>query len=149
MKKPDIRMFIEELKSRSARFDVNNPPIREMRALIEDLNKWGPQKGDLKDLLQCKILPVRSTDNELSLKSTAETFAIVDRAEYGETFRGKVPYLDYSIEEVRKLRSFITAMGLESRYMSSSVKEFSFVIASSKVSRLSEEFQQKASAFYR
>ncbi|MCJ1354926.1 MAG: hypothetical protein MMC33_004916 [Icmadophila ericetorum] len=149
VKKPDIRLFVQELKIRCENFDANNPPIHEVRGLIEDLNELAPQRGDLDELLQCNFLPVRGTDDRLRLKSTAEVFAVADRVEYGQMFQGKLPYLDFSLEEVRVLRKFLTAMGLESRYMSNLAQETSTVNESSKDSVLSEQFQQKASGFYR
>ena len=146
VKEPNLSMFIKELKLRSR---GEAPSIQKVKELIIDINSWGPQKGALDELNSFNILPVKGKDGRLSLKSTRSDFAIVNLLEYGDTFKGKIAILDFTVEEVRALRLFISALGLESRYMSETVEESSTVTVSSREPTLSDEIKQKAYALFR
>ena len=95
------------------------------------------------------IFPVQGTDAKMSLNKSLDLFAIIDRSEYASAFKGKVPILDFDIEEVRELRQTILALRLEDRYMSQLVVESSTVKDSSKEETLSNSVQKRAYALFR
>lgn len=90
--------------------------LREERTLL-----------DPKRLRDAQIFPVKYAMNEPVLRSTESDFAIADRGHLQERFRGKVALLDFDMEDVSKMRSFFSWLGLEDRFLSNSVKEITSV----------------------
>lgn len=126
---PNISMFVEELKCLA---NANkSPPVDTVVALIKEINSWGPSEEALLELKLSNVLPVKGTDGVLILRKPTDIFAIADRMEYKNAFRGKVSILDFSLEVVHGLRPFLSALRLESRYMSHTVEETTTVNASS------------------
>ena len=144
---PNITLFIQELKMLI--YGVWTPDIEEIKACILGINALGPRKGDLDPLLLTKFLPVNDGNGCVSLMRVEDDFAITDRREFGNAFRGKLVVLDFSLEDVHVLRPFLSLLGLEGRYMSITVREVSSVKGGLKQPDLSSEFRNKAYALFR
>jgi len=142
---PDIGSLVREL----ADLAKGNPDDEKVKSFIREINVLEPREAALDELKTSNILPVRIGNGHPALKSVNDPFAIVDRPEYGEAFEGEVPMLCFSLEEVRSLRPFLFALGLEGRYMSISVEERSRVRGGALEPILTAAFKQKAYAFYR
>jgi hypothetical protein len=98
--------------------------IDEVKVLIRQLNALSPTSKDLQALQKLAIFPTRLKSGEIKLRSKKTPFAIPDRDKLG--FDGLIDFLDFSLEEVRKLRPFLSCFDfLNERYLSKSVKETS------------------------
>ena len=78
-----------------------------------------------------------------------DDFIIVDRKKYGNHFRGVIPILDFSVEEIQGLESLILALGLSDRYMSQTVRETSSAKDFLLEPVLSQEMRHRAYALLR
>jgi hypothetical protein len=151
VKAPTIATYIEELRPLVGEpFPRNIPSIKGAIDCISNLN---PIVGDLDELMSLSCLPVHlpGSMNTVKLMRPSEIFFIADRREYEQVFRGKVPVLDFSLEEIHALHPFLEALGLTDRYMSVTVQETARVQQSSEVpsESLSQAFQARAKALYR
>ncbi len=140
-------MFIEEIRRLANGAEA--PSIQKMSELIKEISSREPTREALGILRACNILPIKGTDGQVSLKHAASRFAIVDRLQYGDLFRGEVPMLDFGLEDIHELRPFLLALNLEDRYMSRTVKEVSMTNASTLDPVLSRSMREKAYAIFR
>lgn len=147
VQEPSIDTYIEEL-----RLLISHnlcPPIRIAKSFIQEIASRKPQQSALEPLKSLKFLPVRGLDGALTLKCIADEFVIVDRKKHGDAFRGTIPILDFSIEEVHDLTAFILALGLSDKYTSTAVQECSTVNGSHSNQLQSEKLRHKAYAIFR
>lgn len=80
--------------------------------------------GPLRD---AKIFPIKYGNNAPVLQSAKTEFAIVDRVHLQEHFDGRVALLDFDLEDIHRLRPLLSWLGLESRFLSNSVREITSV----------------------
>ena len=122
---PDLGMFVESLiELCNGHID---PPFQRVRELLHDINSWRPSHEALEGLRSCNICPVRGPNGELMLRNPRQSFAIIDRVQYGDLFLNKIPILDLKFEEAHELRPLLIALSLEERYISNLVTETSIV----------------------
>lgn len=76
-------------------------------------------------ILESRIFPVRYPNGQVELRTSRIDFGIVDRQRFGNAFSNQAKLLDFSLDEVRRLKPFFQWAGLENRYLSSVVKEIS------------------------
>ena len=145
--RPDMAMYIDELLRLIGCSD--EPSVPRVKALIEEINTWKPDKDSLVALRSSRFLPVRATDGIVKLADLSAVFAIVDRRYYQDLFKTKIPFLDFDLEAVHELAPFIHALGLENRYISMTIHESSkakdFVIDWG----LTRNMREKAFALFR
>jgi len=146
VKVPNIDTFIQELKALA---HGKRATIGEVKHLMFEINRREPKEGALEELKSLNILPVKQTNGTMKLRSTGYNFSIVDRREYGNAFEGKTPMLYFTMEEVHEMQLFLSALGLQGRYMSRIVEEKSMVEGGGRDPDLSYRFRQKASALFR
>ena len=127
----------------------NTPPFQQVRDLIRDINSWSLGATSLDDLRLCNVLPVKGADGQLTLKNSRAVFLIVDRLEYGDLFKDKLPVLDFGLEEIHALQPFLSALSLKFRHMSHLIKETSSVNGCQMDVVLSNEMRTKAHALLR
>jgi hypothetical protein len=126
---PDVGMLVSELKSVA----TSTKSVETAKKLILDISALGPSKTELKTLWKYAIYPVRVGNQPPQLRKRDRDFAIVDRerlsrALQGPVVKGALAVLDFlEIEDVRRLRDFIVACGIEDRYLSDVVEETSAV----------------------
>lgn len=120
--------------------------IKQAMMLISSMD---PTRTDVKDLQTANVFSVKLTNGQKSFTNPKADFAIVDRAEYGSAFAGKIRILDYSIEEVRACRSLLLALDLKNRHLSELVEENTTVQDSVVSPELSRTFRTKAYGVFR
>lgn len=116
-----LRMVYDELLETSS-----ESAIDETKSKIWSLNALLLTDGDYVDpdlLLERSVFPVVYPDGTKGLTSAATEFAIPDREHLASQFRGKIKILDFSLEEVRRLKGFFEWTNLTHRYLSASIKE--------------------------
>jgi hypothetical protein len=121
VKVPDLGMLVQELK----KVAKSDPSAVEVISLIWQINAMSPAGKDLEALKKSKIFPVRLANGKVELCSKEVLFAISDRKILGDAFDGRIDFLDFSLEEVRRLRPFLSCLGLEDRYLSTAAIETS------------------------
>lgn len=146
VKAPNIDTFIQELKALA---HGERATISEVKHLMSEINRREPKEEVLEELKSLNILPVKQANGTVALRSTGYNFSIVDRREYGNAFEGKAPILHFTMEEVHEMQLFLSALGLQDRYMSRIVEEKSTVEGGERDPDLSYEFRQKAYALFR
>ncbi|KAK7403350.1 hypothetical protein QQX98_010871 [Neonectria punicea] len=99
--------------------------IQSFSGLLSDVNSYPEIKPE--PLRKAKIFPVKIPGAEVALFTAEATFTIVDRVVLGEYFAGRVKTLDFDLHEVREFAPFLEWLGLDSRYLSRSVREVSTV----------------------
>jgi hypothetical protein len=132
LKTPDVdaSMIYHELRELAHASSAPVPRVKELLLALSsalDVEGLDPSTHAPKDLLEARTLPLRSPGCKTELHSASTEFVIVDREGDSGQFRGMVRCLDFSLRDVCHLRSFISWAGLQSRYLSSCVKESSRV----------------------
>ena len=117
-------MHIASLKAQ-AKIEPKAAKIKETMILISLL---GIGASDVLELLETKIFPVRLPNGQscfatASSKSSSLEFAIIDNLVHQNAFQGKLPFLEFSLEDIRDTRPFLFACGLENRLTSSLADE--------------------------
>ena len=145
---PTTSTYVEQLRMLAGE---RPPNIRDIKSTIDSINQLCPTNANLDCIRRLRCLPVKMTNGSTELASTASEFFIVDRIEYGAVFQGKVPIMEFSLEDVRRLSPFLRALGLEDRYMSSATGETTTVQQpdSEPSASLTFAFRQRSKAFYR
>ncbi|KAJ5724661.1 hypothetical protein N7493_006389 [Penicillium malachiteum] len=82
---------------------------------------------DPRPLIRKSIFPVVFPDGSKSLCSTDTEFAIGDREHLASRFRGKIRILDFTQDEVRRLKAFFDWANLSHRYLSASFKSLTSI----------------------
>ncbi|KAH6986493.1 hypothetical protein BKA56DRAFT_670643 [Ilyonectria sp. MPI-CAGE-AT-0026] len=72
---------------------------------------------------KAKIFPIRYSNGTTALNSMNVDFAIGDRDKLKTQFLNKISLLDFDLEDVCRLKPFFEWVGLQNRYLSTSVKE--------------------------
>ncbi|KAL4784029.1 hypothetical protein BJX76DRAFT_348158 [Aspergillus varians] len=106
--------------------------IAEIKQTIWLLNSYmqGESERDIPDprkVLEAKVFPVRYPTGVVELCNCAADFAIADRKHLSDWFSGKAKFLDFDLNEIARLEQFLQWVGLDRRYLSSSVKEISML----------------------
>jgi len=69
-------------------------------------------------LQQAEFLPCRSSTQTHQLLALDDPFFVVDNIEAANAFEGKLPFLDFTYEELNTLQILLRLLRLESRYLS-------------------------------
>jgi len=107
-----------------------NPSVERVKDLLRAFNSLLASNDNIPGpgrILQRRVFPVRAPKGQITLCSSQVEFVIVDREEPFNIFRDRVKFLDFSLQEVCRLRHFIAWAGLEPRYLSRCVEEVSRV----------------------
>lgn len=123
VKHVDLMMAIDELKHSSSRPSVLVPEVKQSIWTVNSLLSTEACLPDPSDILNSSIFPIRYPHEEVICRSVSTEFFIVDREQLRQNFATKVKFLDFSLEDVARLRPFLHWAGLQSRYFSRCVKE--------------------------
>ncbi|KAI1188940.1 hypothetical protein F5B17DRAFT_450976 [Nemania serpens] len=123
VKQVDLMMAIDELKHTGSRPSVMVPEVKQSIWTVNSLLSTEESLPDPSDILNSSIFPVRYPHGEVTCRSFSTDFSIVDREQLRQSFVAKVKFLDFSLEDVVRLRPFLHWAGLQSRYLSRCVKE--------------------------
>ncbi|KAE8133581.1 hypothetical protein BDV38DRAFT_274159 [Aspergillus pseudotamarii] len=126
----------------------------ETKRKIWSLNGFLQTEGSYADpepLLERKIFPIVFPDGTKGLTAASTEFAIPDREHLASQFRGRIKMLDFSPEEVRRLKCFFEWTNLTHRYLSASIKEVTSFSGETAqlVSAPHRDLKRKAHAFLR
>ncbi|RYO86238.1 hypothetical protein DL764_009033 [Monosporascus ibericus] len=99
--------------------------VKDLMWILNSQLEIEPLDCSPQDLLRRPILPVRGVDGRVSLQPEDAGFAIVDRKRLGEIFHDDIPFLDFTIHEIRQLKPLLMWASLEDRYLSRLVRETS------------------------
>lgn len=123
VKPVDLLMAIDELKEVGS---GQSTPIQEVKDSIWTVNSLlatesrPPRSGDV---VRGRIFPIRHPNGSVTCQSKTTEFLVVDREPLRLSFETKVKFLDFTLEEVVRLRPFLEWTHLEDRYLSYCVKE--------------------------
>lgn len=155
VQRPDLQMYTQALKQFSTE---KPPPLVRIKKSIGSISSMDPSANNfkslrsannLKGLLSANILPVRLPNGDVKMANAIVDFAIVDRKEYREAFKGKVMTLDFSFNEVHSFKPFLLALGLGRRFMSAAVEEKTMVQEGVPNLDLTDTLREKAHAILR
>lgn len=147
-----LDMAYDELKEMAAR--VPSPSITAVKETIWALNSLLVSADEFPDeepIFIGKVFPVKYPNGSIKLQTGRTQFAITDRKTLGDIFGPRAKILDFSLDEVRRLRPFLSWLGLETRYLSTMVREIS-TVAGGRMDRLQypdRDIRQKADGLYR
>lgn len=99
--------------------------LRSLTALLKAGNESRPAFGD--DAKLCRVFPVRIPSGGTKPLTALDTFAIIDREQYAAALKDKIKVLDFSLDEVQRLKPLISWAGLNDRYLSRLVSEQTIV----------------------
>lgn len=146
VKKPSVEMHILALVQKASDSPDKQKVLQEMRNICALDPKpdilWSRLSG-------CACFPVRKPSGEINWLSCSDSFAIVERIEYGNLFRDKIMTLDMSLEEVHALKSIFLGLRLESKYLSNAVTEETRVEGGLLNSVQTDDLRRKAYAISR
>ncbi|KAI3323331.1 hypothetical protein HD806DRAFT_544090 [Xylariaceae sp. AK1471] len=128
-----LRAAYEELRRKGV---MHSATVSEMKQEIWQFNSLlstAQNKLDPGPILEVAVFPVRWPDGTLRLLSAASSdFAIIDRKELGRTFGLVAKTLDFTLDEVHRLRPFLQWAGLDKRRLSVKVAEVTVLTNSNK-----------------
>jgi hypothetical protein len=136
--------------------DVGNSvqPISDIKkllwSLLDSLTANQGSSSVFADRIRvCRVFPVKGPSGEVQPMSVLGDFCINDRPVYAAALKDKVNFLDFSVEEVHRLKPVIEWLRLTERYLSKSVTEKTSVDESQRVEdrALTEDIASKAAAF--
>ncbi|KAF5714682.1 hypothetical protein FMUND_7251 [Fusarium mundagurra] len=147
-----LDMAYDELKEMGSR--VPPPSVAAVKETIWALNSLLDTTADPPDeepIFRGTVFPVRYPNKSVKLQSGRTQFAIADRKALGDIFGPQAKMLDFTLDEVRRLRPFLSWLDLEKRYLSTSVREIS-TVAGGRMDELQypdRDIRQKATGLFR
>jgi hypothetical protein len=146
-----LEMVYSELKDMGK---SENATVTEVVQAIWIFNSFIRHRRDLPDpdpIINGNLFPVRYPDGQVKRLSARTDFAIVDRKRLADAFRHQAKFLDFTFDEVQTLRPFLVWVGLESRYLSTTVREVSALDGNVKepISSPVRDIRNKAHALFR
>ncbi|KAM0648568.1 hypothetical protein ACHAO3_006559 [Verticillium nonalfalfae] len=144
-----LQMVYDELLQTDAQASID-----DVKATLWSLNALLQTEQELPDpvpLHRIPIFPVKYGSGNLTLRTIGAGFAIVDNESLADKFRSRIKLLDFSREEVLRLKPFIRWVGLANRYLSAAVRESTSVAEadSRPVSTPNHDIKRKAHAISR
>ena len=129
-------------------------PVSEIKKSIMRLSRLGVVEKDVIGLVGLNILPVKCRNGRTSfmkarISSGGPEFVIVDSLKYCDEFKGKIDFLDFSIQEVRDALPFLRACNLERQFISKLVIEKTTVRHRSIDRNQTQKFRSKTKALVR
>ncbi|KAE9369740.1 hypothetical protein N431DRAFT_493510 [Stipitochalara longipes BDJ] len=124
VKIPDLGMLVDELSQAAS----SKPTVTDIKSLFWQINNFSPTRNAVEKLNDLPIFPVKSETTKLNvtvLRTRFARFSINDRQPWAKAFGGKLDFLDFNLEEVRRLQPLLSALNVEDRYLSRAVVETS------------------------
>ncbi|KAL4811957.1 hypothetical protein BDW67DRAFT_179145 [Aspergillus spinulosporus] len=117
---PTAATYIEQLRTFLSEGPVD---IIEIKSTLHKMRSVELNLSNREDLLNLGIFPVVMQGGRVKVLKPTETFVIADRIEHRSAFQGRVPFLDFSLRDIRQLHPLLEFLGLQDRYTSTAVKE--------------------------
>jgi hypothetical protein len=112
---PQLEMHIDALKLETG---TGNPARARVLELIECICGYDPSPRELSELEDCKCFPINVPGQALECMACSDTFVVGDRRQYLEMFRDKIPWLDFSLEEIHSYEKFFSGLGIQKKFLS-------------------------------
>ncbi|RWA07221.1 hypothetical protein EKO27_g7884 [Xylaria grammica] len=123
VKQVDLPMAIDELNEAGSKPSTPVSEVKESIWTVNSLLSTEPSPPTPVEVLKTPIFPISRPDGDV-IRGTVDTeFFIVDREPLRKLFETRVKFLDFTLEEVNRLRPFLKWVRLEDRYLSCCVKE--------------------------
>jgi len=151
VKQANLLMTIDELKQTGSRQPVSVPEVKESIWTVNSLLPTEMSPPASSEIVKSAIFPIRYPDGGVTCGTETTEFFIPDREYLKECFADKVKLLDFTLEEVGRLRPFLHWTGLQGRYLSSCAEEVTSFPGDvvTPESNLSLEIRQRAHPFLR
>ncbi|OCL02139.1 hypothetical protein AOQ84DRAFT_424260 [Glonium stellatum] len=120
----NLQMVFDKLKEQGA----GQSSVEEVKKtiwLLNSLLQSERRHPSPKPILESRVFPVRHPGGSVRLLASAAAFVIADRKHLHDLFSGEAKFLDFSTNDIPRLEPFFKWAGLESRYLSCSVREIS------------------------
>ena len=116
-------MLVDEL----SRVVSSKLTVDDVKSLTWQINSFSPSRKALEKLKTLPIFPVNAASSGLGsvLRVQNEKFLIIDRQPWADAFQGRINFLDFNLEEVRRLQPFLSSFDVENCYLSRAVAETS------------------------
>lgn len=101
-------------------------PIDDVKTALRSLNallKTENDRPDPRPLAKKSIFPVRYANGQTALRTADTDFALNDNDSLAEKFQGQIQLLDFSREEILRLKPLLQWVGLANRYLSCVIRE--------------------------
>ncbi|KAH9237080.1 hypothetical protein K456DRAFT_1495726 [Colletotrichum gloeosporioides 23] len=119
----DLSMAIDDLKSVATRASVTSSEIKDLIWAVNSLLPTVQKPPSSRDVLKTKIFPIAYPNGRVTVGTATTGFCVIDRESLRSSFKNKVNFLDFTLEQVARLRPFLEWTHLEDRYLSRCVKE--------------------------
>jgi hypothetical protein len=123
VKPVDLLMAIDELREAGNKSITSIPEMKESIWTVNSLLSAEAKHPTPQPILESRIFPVQRAGS-VTLVSSGTEFFIDDREDLRRLFEIEVKFLDFTLNEVNQLQPFLRWTGLESRYVSKHVREF-------------------------
>lgn len=144
------------IRKRLEEVGQSTQPVPDIKELLWSVNEMLIANKDSSTLLGAslqlsRIFPVKLLDGTVELLIPFGEFCINDRPQYADALKGKVQLLDFTAEEVNRLKPLIEWANLTNRYLSKTVMEKTSVEQSRGVEdkEFAQDIINKAAAFIR
>ncbi|KAI9043594.1 uncharacterized protein KD926_003364 [Aspergillus affinis] len=144
-----IPSYISELRET---VDRNDSSLDDLLSVMHKIKDLLLSPSDISSLLRIKFLPIAGANQAHHYyASPRDDFFIVDRDGGPCNFRGIVPTLRFSIDQVQLIRSFLFRLGLKDRFIAAGGLKRTFVSEEriKGLPYLTCDFQDRASALCR
>jgi hypothetical protein len=151
VKEVNLLMAIDELKQTGRQLSVSVSEVKESIWTVNSLLATEMSPPAPSEVVRSSVFPIRYPDGPVTCGAETTQFFIADREHLKEYFANQVKILDFTLEEVGKLRPFLYWTRLQGRYLSHCAKEvtsFPGDEASLELT-LSLEIRQRAHPFLR
>ncbi|KAL3294422.1 ino80 chromatin remodeling complex protein [Colletotrichum asianum] len=119
----DLSMAIDDLKSVATRASVTSSEIKDLIWAVNSLLPTVQKPPSSREVLKTKIFPIAYPNGSVTVGTATTGFCVIDRESLRSSFKNKVNFLDFTLEQVARLRPFLEWTHLENRYLSRCVKE--------------------------
>uniref|UniRef100_L2FL52 Ino80 chromatin remodeling complex protein n=1 Tax=Colletotrichum fructicola (strain Nara gc5) TaxID=1213859 RepID=L2FL52_COLFN len=119
----DLSMAIDDLKSVATRASATSSEIKDLIWAVNSLLPTVHKPPSSRDVLKTKIFPIAHPNGRVTVGTATTGFCVIDRESLRSSFKNKVNFLDFTLEQVARLRPFLEWTHLEDRYLSRCVKE--------------------------
>jgi len=147
---PTVEMYIDSLRSEAKGF-ASAAQMKVTMALICGL---GIGESDVSSLVEAEILSVKLANGvgvfaSASAEHEYADFVIVENVIHRNAFEGKIPVLDFCLEEIRDIKPLLLALGLEEQFSSKRIEEITEVSGGSKDREMTRNLRIKSQAMVR
>lgn len=151
VKRIDLSMAIGELREAGSSRATTADELKESIWTVNSLLPTEQEPPKPGSILEKNIFPVRYPNGAVQRASIASEFFLVDREPLKRQFEALVKFLDFTLEEITRLDSFIEWTGLKDRCLSLQVQETTSFhgIGASLISNRDRQIYNRAHALVR